>query len=410
MEKIRGLLTSLILLAFVLLTLTAPRAEAEQPTAPTVVGEAAVLMDAQTGQILYQKNANEQMYPASTTKMLTALIALQLGELDETVTVSREASITEGSAIWLKEGEQLTLEDLLYALMLNSANDAAVAIAQHLAGSVEDFSQLMNTKAKEWGAKNSNFTNPHGLPDEQHYTTAYDLAVIARQAVRNKDFMQIAGTKTKTISRADPEDLSYLINHNRLLWNYEGTIGIKTGYTTVAQQCIVAAAQRDNRELIAVVLKTQGLNIWRDTTALLDYGFNHYQLHQLLDKGTVVGESSVKYSKQAIALIAGQDVYYNFPADHQPKIEKKINLNTPVAPIAKGQVLGQLEIYDGDQLLKTIDLLAGSEVKRPLTSYWWFWGGFAGWTLSTGMLLKRLARKSKAKGRRIRRRRKHYKI
>ena len=369
MKNIKGLLISLI---FLWPLIFAPGATADQPS---VMGEAAILMDARTGQILYQKNAGKQMYPASTTKMLTALIALQQGNLDDLVTVSAEASVTEGSAVWLKEGEQLTLEDLLYALMLNSANDAAVAIAQHLAGSVEEFNKIMNKKAREWGAKNSHFINPHGLPDEQHHTTAYDLAVIARQAIQHQKFTEISGTKTKTITRDNPEDFKYLMNHNRLLWNYDGTIGIKTGYTSIAQQCIVAAAQRDNRELIVVVLKTQGQNIWSDTTTLFDYGFNNYQLHKLLDKGEVVGETVVKHSKQSIPLITGEDVYYNFVVNHQPKIEKKVNLNTPAAPLSKGDVVGQLELYDGKQKLKTVNILSNTEVKRPLTTHWWFWGG-----------------------------------
>lgn len=405
MRNIKVLLISLILLWPLVFT---SWASAEQPT---IMGEAAILMDARTGQILYQKNANQKMYPASTTKMLTALIALEQGKLDDLVTVSKEASVTDGSAVWLKEGEQLTLEDLLYALMLNSANDAAVAISQHLAGSVEDFNQIMNKKAKEWGAKNSQFNNPHGLPDEQHYTTAYDLAMVARQAIKNKKFTEISGTKTKTITREDPEDFKYLINHNRLLWNYDGTVGIKTGYTSVAQQCIVAAAQRDGRVLIAVVLKTQGQNIWRDTTTLLDYGFNNYRLHKLLDKGVVVGETTVKHSKETIPLITSRDVYYNFSANHQPQIEKRLNLSDPAAPISKGDVLGQLALYDSNKKLIAVNILANADVKRPLTTHWWFWCG----VVMTGLLslvivLKGILRNKRLfNGRIIRRRRNRYK-
>ncbi|MEG6616414.1 D-alanyl-D-alanine carboxypeptidase family protein [Peptococcaceae bacterium 1198_IL3148] len=341
---------------------------------PQVVGEAAVLMDARTGQVLYQKNAYKQMYPASTTKMLTAIVALERGELDDVITVSEKASLVEGSAIWLKKDEQMVLEDLLYALMLNSANDAAIAIAQHIAGTVEQFNFILNETAAGLGAKNTHFTNPNGLPDEDHYTTAYDLAVIAKNALKNEKFMEIVGTKTKTIERQDPEDFKYLINHNRLLWLYEDATGIKTGYTTAAQQCIVASAHRDGRELIAVVLKTEGVNIWHDSMALFDYGFDNFQLQQLITKGQIVDKTKVKYSQDEVPLVTTADAYYNFSVDHQLDIKQKVKLNQGLsAPIEKGDILGELIIYDGEKQIKTIKLQAGATIERPLKTFWWFW-------------------------------------
>lgn len=341
---------------------------------PQIVGEAAVLIDAQSGQVLYEKNADKRMYPASTTKILTAIVALERGNLNDIITVSSNAARTEGSAIWVKNGEKMTLEDMLYALMLNSANDVAVAIAEHYAGTVEQFSLLLNETAKKLGAKNTHFTNPHGLPDKNHYTTARDLAVIARYAMQDDTFAKIVGTKTKTITREDPEDLKFLINHNRLLWKYDGAVGIKTGYTTEALQCIVAAASRDNRKLIAVVLKTRGTNIWTDTTKLLDYGFNNFKREKLISRGETIQKTAVKYTDEEVLLTAAQEVNYNFPVDHKPEIKHKLKLyKEPAAPLEKGEPLGELIIMDGSQRIASVKLLSASSVKRPLSTYWWFW-------------------------------------
>lgn len=341
---------------------------------PHVMGEAAILVDAKTGQILYQKNAHKRMYPASTTKMLTALVALERGNLDEVVTVSERASNIEGSSIWLQPGEHLTLEDLLYALMLNSANDAAVAIAQHLAGTVEQFSSQLNEAAAGLGAKDTHFTNPHGLPDDEHYTTAYDLAIIACYGLKNEKFVDIVSTKNRIINRESDNDFNFLKNHNRLLDLYDGAIGIKTGYTSKAQQCIVAAARRDNRELIAVVLKTQGQNIWYDAINLFNYGFNNFEPHLLITKGEVITKAKVKYSDQPFHLIAAEDVYFNFAVGHHPNLLKNIELAPDsAAPINKGDVLGQLVLYDGNNKLKKINLVADRNVERPLKTHWWFY-------------------------------------
>ncbi|MBM7855924.1 D-alanyl-D-alanine carboxypeptidase (penicillin-binding protein 5/6) [Desulfohalotomaculum tongense] len=380
--------------------------ESVQAEEPQLVGEAAILIDAESGQVLYQKNAHKPMYPASTTKILTALVALEQGELDDVITVSENAVKTKGSAIWLKEGEQLTLEDMLYALMLNSANDAAVAIAEHFAGTVEQFSLQMNETARRLGAKNTHFTNPHGLPDEEHYTTAYDLAVITRYAMQNKNFARIVNTKTKTIKRGDPEDFKLLINHNRLLWKYRYAIGVKTGYTTKARQCIVAAARRDNRELIAVVLKTEGINIWTDAIRLLDYGFNNFKKQKVIGKGEIINRTEVKYVKEKIPLVSSKDVYYNFPVDHRPDLKRKVKLAAePAAPLEKNAILGQLLIYDGSRQIAAVELLSGQKVERPLNTYWWYRAVPVLIILLAAVFILRVLWKIKTKKIRIRRRR-----
>ncbi|MTI81423.1 MAG: D-alanyl-D-alanine carboxypeptidase [Firmicutes bacterium] len=346
-------------------------AQAEEPT---IVGEAAILIDAENGQVLYEKNADKHMYPASTTKMLTAIVALERSNLNDVVTVSDNAAGTPGSSIWVKEGEQLTMEDMVYALMLNSANDVGVAIAEHISGNVEQFSLTLNEKAREIGAKNTHFTNPHGLPDEEHYTTARDLALIGRYSMQNAVFSKIVNTKTKSITRQDPDDLKYLISHNRLLWNYESTIGIKTGYTTKARQCIVAAASKDGRKLIAVVLKSQYRNVWTDAIKLFDYGFEEFEKKLLVSKGSIIDKTPVKYSEQEVPLLAQEAIYYNFPKEYQPQIKRKVIYQQEAeAPLKKGIQLAEVQIYDRTKQIATTELITAVEVERPSNTYWWYW-------------------------------------
>jgi len=259
-------------------------AEQEPYQTPQIVSEAAVLMDAKTGQVLYQKNMHTQMYPASITKILTVLLGIENGRLQDKVTMSREAvfSITRGSShIALTDGEEITLEQALYAAMLPSANDASNGIAEHISCSIEDFAVLMNKRAREAGAINSNFVNPHGLHDEEHVSTAYDMAMITRAALRNDTFRQIFGTVRYTIppTNKQPEARDLWSEHRMLTTNrfyYEGVIGGKTGYTSVSQNTLVTAAKRGDRELIAVVMKSQAYGVYTDTIALFDYGFEQF--------------------------------------------------------------------------------------------------------------------------------------
>lgn len=256
-------------------------------------GEAAILMDQRTGKVLFYKNDKERMYPASTTKILTALLALELGDLDEMVQVGEEAVPHPGeSRAGLVPGQQFKLIDLLHALMLPSGNDAARTIAIHIAGKVsgrEDmepdeaidyFAQLMNKRAKQAGAKQSHFVNPHGLHDENHYTTARDLMMIASEAIKNEQFRKIVNTGQYTAyskGRSHADTLSFT-NTNQLLqrnsgYYFEGADGIKTGFTDQAGYCLVSSATRYNAGLIAIVLKSTNDEVWRDSNHLLEYGF-----------------------------------------------------------------------------------------------------------------------------------------
>ncbi len=360
--------TFLMLLFFALVLCPLP-VQAE----PELVGEAAALIDSRNGQLLFEKNSTKRMYPASTTKILTAIIALERGNLDDIVSIPRVACNIEGSAIGLQEEERITLNDLLYALMLNSGNDTAVAIACHIGGSVEEFTRMMNELAVRIGAENSNFKNPNGLPDPDHYTTARDMALIAHYAMQNPEFRKIVSTRSTTIQRDVPDAQIYLENSNKLLWNYDGTIGIKTGYTNDARQCLVSAAARQDREMIAVVFKSEGNNIWSDSRALLDYGFNEFTKISLIDAGKCVAEVPVQYGvTETVPVQTGFSLTYNIPVNSREKIDQEILLdNSLVAPVKAGSKVGELVFYAGDRELGRVDLLAQRDVERKILARWW---------------------------------------
>lgn len=380
---------------------------------PEITGETAALIDAQTGKLLYGKEEHKRMYPASTTKVLTALLALKNAKLNDLVTVGPKAIHAGGTSMWLAEGEQLTMEELLYALMLNSANDAGVAIAEHIAGSVEDFAVMSNKEAKEIGAKNTNFTNPHGMPDENHYSTAYDLALIGRRAMQNKEFRKIVATVHHEIPRVDPEAQKYLFNHNKLIWSkvygYKGATGLKTGYTVQAGQCIVASAEREGRELIAVVLRSEGSYLWTDAKKLLDYGFANFQNRQLIFKGKLMANIPVKYGKSNVELLASKDFFYTYPVQGAEDLQISTEPQTEVtAPVAKGQVLGKVLIRNGEDEVGRINLVAAEEVKRD----WFAYGkSIIYWILPPVLILlwiRRRIRLNQIKRKRLARRKKYY--
>ena len=232
---------------------------------------AAALIDGKSGKVLFEKNKDERLPMASTTKIMTGLLACESKKMKKVVTVSPVASGTEGSSLWLEPGEKQTLENLTYGLMLRSGNDAAVAIAEYLGGSTEAFALMMNERAKKIGVQNTGFQNPNGLDAEGHFTTAYDLALISREAMKNKKFRKIVSAKNKTIPWESSEWDRSLTNHNKMLWRYEGCNGIKTGFTKKSGRCLVTSAKRGKTELICVTLNAP--DDWNDHTKMLDYGF-----------------------------------------------------------------------------------------------------------------------------------------
>ncbi|MEW5954232.1 MAG: D-alanyl-D-alanine carboxypeptidase family protein [Bacillota bacterium] len=354
------------------LLLPAPQALAAEPV---ISAETGLVMDMQSGKVLFGKDIDREMYPASTTKILTAIIAIEEAGPDELVTVSQRASGVEGSAIGLQVGEQIKMENLLYALMMSSANDAAVAIAEHIAGSVDEFAVMMNQKAREAGASNSNFVNPDGLPDPRHYSTARDLALISRYAMQNQDFRRLVATSNHEIERNLPEEMqpqTWLWNHNRLLHQYTGALGVKTGYTVQAGQCLVSAAARDGREMLAVVMKCDGNNHYTDSAILLDYGFENFETRLLVKKGQLIGGVDIPNGTAQVSLITASDFYYSFPVGSEVKVEQEIVPGEDFsAPVDEREQVAKLVLSAEGSELGQVDLVAARGVDRKRTFHWW---------------------------------------
>jgi D-alanyl-D-alanine carboxypeptidase (penicillin-binding protein 5/6) len=243
--------------------------EIERGAPEELTAEGAVLMDAFSGTILYAKNPDERLYPASTTKILTALLVIESGDLDREVVVEQSDTEVEPSALYIKPGDRIKRIDMLYGLMLKSANDVALALARDNAGSVEAFAERMTQRARELGATASNFKNPHGLHHKDHYTTARDLAIISRAAMSQPLFRQIVATRNHPWPAGDVKEVH---NKNRLLRDFPGCTGLKTGYTRAAGQCLVSSALQDGREVISVVLKAKKPGLWSDSKKLLTFG------------------------------------------------------------------------------------------------------------------------------------------
>ncbi|XID94221.1 D-alanyl-D-alanine carboxypeptidase family protein [Paenibacillaceae bacterium WGS1546] len=267
-------------------TPAAPGDGRKLPEPPVNQAKAAALADVASGRILFSQRGDEPMKIASLTKIMTAIVAIENGDLDGKIKVSRTAAGKEGSSLYLKVGEEITLRNALYGLMLRSGNDAATAIAEHVGGSVEGFAYLMNRKAEELGLANSQFKNPHGLDEEGHYSSANDLARLTVYALRNRDFKEIVGTRVKTAPNPhDSWDYKW-VNKNKMLTMYEGADGVKTGYTKQALRTLVSSATRDGQQLVAVTLNDR--DDWNDHRKLLDYGFAHYPLGVVAEAGEAV--------------------------------------------------------------------------------------------------------------------------
>ena len=328
-----------------------------------VSAEAAILIDAESGNILYSKNADRVMPMASTTKIMTALVALEAMNTDVTVEIPAEAVGIEGSSIYLCEGEKLTFEDLLYAMMLESANDAAAAIAIATAGDIDGFAKMMNVKATELGLENTHFTNPHGLDDPEHYTTAHELAIIAAEAMKNETFRKIVSTRKRTIPLNDGEGARVLTNHNKMLASYDGAIGIKTGYTKKSGRCLVSAAERDGVRLIAVTLNAP--NDWQDHHTMLDMGFDCYESVTLCDDGEFRHlQHVISGDRDCCVLTNTEEVSVTLPRGYG-EIETRIELfRFSYAPIIKGDVMGYLVyLLDGEEIAR-VQICATHSVER----------------------------------------------
>lgn len=319
-----------------------------------------VLIDEISGRVLVEKEAHKKMPMASTTKIMTALVALENSRLDEKVVIDERAINVEGSSIYLKNEEVISMEDLLYGLMLRSGNDSAVAIANHVSGDVEGFLKLMNEKARSLGALNTNFTNPHGLTQDDHYSTAYDLALITREAFKYDKFKEIVSAKSH---RADRDENGYFLNKNKTLWEYPDGDGVKIGYTMAAGRCLVSSAKRDGMRLIAVSL--QAPNWFNDNYKLMDYGFDNFKPYSIYNEGQLM--KKIHLSKDNIGVYLGTEDENIYPLREEEIKSIKINLslNSNIElPIQKGQVLGQVSTYANGVLIKEDNLVSLSDVKE----------------------------------------------
>ncbi len=272
---------------------------------PTLSCESYVTMDLKTGEVLYSKNENTSLPMASTTKMMTALIVVEREDLDRIVTVDEKSCGIEGSSVNLYKGEKISIRDLLYALMLESANDAAVCLARSVSGSVEEFATLMNEKAKELGMTGSNFVNPHGLEDPEHYSTALDLALLWQHAMKNETLRQIVSTKNYKIELENGEGYRFLSNHNKLLKSYDSCIGGKTGFTKKAGRCLVSVCEKDSVEIITVTLNDP--NDWEDHKNLFEYAISQYSRAKLAGEGEIIVDVAVVGGKKDKTVLSNRE-------------------------------------------------------------------------------------------------------
>lgn len=332
----------------------------------------AVVIEQSSRRVLYEKNAHEQRPMASTTKIMTALVALEYGYLDDVVTVSENASGVEGSSLYLGVGEKLTLRDLLYGLMLRSGNDAAVAIAEHIGGSVPHFVEMMNEKAKELGAYDTNFVTPNGLDADGHVTTAYDLALIAAAAMENETFAQIVSTQRYVIPWEGHEWDRVVVNKNKLLTEYDAD-GIKTGYTKQAGRCLVGAKTQDGMQLVSVVLNCAPM--FEDTQALMDTCFAQYEMTSIASRGQEMSFTGVDGGVFSyVGIDAAADIKVPLTAQERDILSYEIDAPTRLtAPVEKGQKVGSVTVRlgDGGEELLKVPLCAQWEVPRR-TVIWGF--------------------------------------
>ena len=331
-------------------------AAAPETSAPCVSARHAILIDATTGETLYEKAADEEALIASTTKIMTGLLICEVCDLSQEFRVPKEAVGIEGSSMYLKEGEVLHVQDLLYGMMLQSGNDAAVALAIACDGSVERFVERMNARAQELGLEGTQYANPNGLDHAENHSTARDLAALTRCALQNEAFYRTVSTKTVHIGNR------VISNHNKLLWRYPGAIGVKTGFTKAAGRILVGAAERNGRRLISVTIYAP--NDWSDHVKLFDYGFSGLEERQLVRAGAVVAEVEIlSGEKKTAPLVAQTDVRFYL----RPQETIRLKLLRPAfayAPVACGQYAGEAAVMLGDTQIARVSLSWGQSVAQ----------------------------------------------
>ena len=366
------------ILILLLLFISIPLVKAEEVEDLAPNAKSAIMIEASTGEILFQKNKDEKLAPASMTKMMSMLLIMEeieSGNLkwDEMITASEKASSMGGSQIFLKVGEKMTVEDLLKGVAIASGNDAVVALAERIAGSEEQFVKRMNTRAKDLGLKNTNFMNATGLTADNHYSSAYDMSLIAKELVKHEKILEFTSTYEDYL-RKDTKSPFWLVNTNRLVRFKEGVDGLKTGFTDEAGYCLTATMKKDNMRLITVVMKEENTSKRSaDTTKMLDYGFNIYMVQTILDEKTTIEKKKVELGKTLTTEIVPKEsiTILNKKSDEQKNITYKTNISKITAPVKKGDKVGTIDIIEDNNIITTIDATVKEDITKAniLTIY-----------------------------------------
>ena len=366
------------ILILLLLFISIPLVKAEETEDLAPNAKSAIMIEASTGEILFQKNKDEKLAPASMTKMMSMLLIMEEienGNLkwDEMITTSEKASSMGGSQIFLKVGEKMTVEDLLKGVAIASGNDAVVALAERVSGSEEQFVKRMNIRAKDLGLKNTNFINATGLTADNHYSSAYDMSLIAKELVKHEKILEFTSTYEDYL-RKDTKSPFWLVNTNRLVRFKEGVDGLKTGFTDEAGYCLTATMKKDNMRLITVVMKEENTSKRSaDTTKMLDYGFNVYMVQTILDESTTIEKKKVELGKKmSVEIIPKENItILNKKSEELKNITYKANIDKIVAPIKKGDKVGTIDIIENNNIISTIDATVKEDISKAniLTIY-----------------------------------------
>lgn len=366
------------ILILLLLFISIPLVKAEETEDLAPNAKSAIMIEASTGEILFQKNKDEKLAPASMTKMMSMLLIMEEienGNLkwNEMITTSEKASSMGGSQIFLKVGEKMTVEDLLKGVAIASGNDAVVALAERVSGSEEQFVKRMNIRAKDLGLKNTNFINATGLTADNHYSSAYDMSLIAKELIKHEKILEFTSTYEDYL-RKDTKSPFWLVNTNRLVRFKEGVDGLKTGFTDEAGYCLTATMKKDNMRLITVVMKEENTSKRSaDTTKMLDYGFNIYMVQTILDEKTTIEKKKVELGKTLTTEIVPKEniTILNKKSDDQKNITYKTNINKIIAPVKKGDKVGTIDIIEDNNIISTIDATVKEDISKAniLTIY-----------------------------------------
>ena len=331
---------------------------------PTSSAQGMCVIEKETGRVLYSKNKDQKLPMASTTKVATAITAIEnCDNLNEMIVVNERSVGVEGTSIYLRKDEEIKVIDLLYGLMLRSGNDSATALAYHIGGSVDDFAKMMNETAKKAGVNDSNFVNPHGLDDPNHYTTAYDLAKITAYALNNPIFAKIVSTKNYVIEETNKSEKRYLTNKNRLLSSLEGCCGVKTGFTSKAGRCLVSASKRNDCTIVCVVLNCGPM--FEESSALINSAFDEFEFKKIIDKEKEIYNEYILSEKEGkLYLYTDEDFRYPLRSDEFKDI--KINYSVDLKDAKSGDEVGKIDIFFKNVLIKSLKLYTMNKIDKLL--------------------------------------------